>query len=121
MNSEKKLIKVFQGLEKNKGLSIWIYDNVDSLPKRCKDWKTMERNGCIEYHGPCAIDFWDWLSKNPGVQQWETITRDKRVKLKKQEVLNRISMNVLSTTKKEISPVPAPDFKIPDNGNPPLN
>lgn len=110
MNSEKKLIKVIQGLEKNKGLSIWIYDNVDLLPKRCKDWKTMERNGYIEYHGPCAIAFWDWLKDNPRVQQWETITRDKRVKLTKQEVLNRIQMKVLNSEepKKSITPFNPP-------------
>lgn len=97
MNSGTKLIKVIQGLEKNKGLSVWIYDNVDKLPKRCKDWKTMERDGYIEYHGPCAIAFWDWLRNNPGVQDWETIIRDKRIKLKNQEVLNRIQMKVLNT------------------------
>lgn len=117
MNSEKTLIKVIQGLEKNKGLSVWIYDDVDKLPKRCKDWKTTERDGYIEYHGPCAIAFWDWLHNNPQIQDWETITRDKRVKLKNQEVLNRIQMKVIITgveePKKSIIP-----FNPPKDGNP---
>lgn len=116
MNSEKKIIKVFQGLEKNRGLSIWIYDNVESLPKRCKDWKTMERNGCIEYHGPCAIAFWDWLSKNPSVNNWETITQDKRIKLKNQEVLGRIQMKVLNT-KPEVVKSITPVFNPPSDGS----
>jgi len=121
MNSEKTLIKVIQGLEKNKGLSVWIYDDVDKIPKRCKDWKTIERDGYIEYHGPCAIAFWDWLRINPQVQEWETITRDKRVKLTKQEVLNRIRMNVLNTNakieepKKSITP-----NKPQENDTPPF-
>lgn len=116
MNSEKTLIKVIQGLEKNKGLSVWIYDDIDKMPKRCKSWPTMLRDGYIEYHGPCAKSFWDWLRNNPQVQEWETIVRDKRVKLTKQEVLNRIQMKVITTgveeLKKSITPIPfiaAPD------------
>jgi hypothetical protein len=132
MNSEKTLIKVIQGLEKNKGLSVWIYDDVDKIPKRCKDWSTTSRDGYVEYHGPCAKDFWDWLLNNPEVQEWETIVRDKRVKLTKQEVLNRIQMKVITTgveeLKKSITPIPfipPPDgplkfFKPEENNAPPF-
>lgn len=96
-------IKVYQGLEKNKGLSIWIYANIEDLPARFKNFKTMERNGCLEYHCPSAKAFWDWLGTQPSDCKWETIYQDKRKKMSPREIIKGIQMKVIepSVTEQE--------------------
>lgn len=80
-------VKVFQGLEKKSGLSIWIYASVDALPNWIKGWPTMMRGSILEYHSPSAKEFWDYLqecdrAKTP-LTNWRTVITDKRVKISK--------------------------------------
>ena len=79
-------VKVIQALEKRKGLSVWLYANVDDLPKYAKEWPTMLRDNWLEYHSPSAIDFWSWLRQvdtSPSSVRWSTIVNDKRKKVEK--------------------------------------
>jgi len=72
------MIKVLQGLEKNRGLSIWIFNKIEDAPRYCNVPRTMMRDEILEYHLQSAVDFWDFMRQQPADFKWETIINDKR-------------------------------------------
>jgi len=88
------MVKLIQALEKRSGLSIWIFDKAEDMPKYAQGFPTMEREGITEYHSPSAKDFWDWLwEDDKGEKMSENITNGKQlltIKEKQNETINII-------------------------------
>lgn len=71
------MVKLINGLAKNEGISIWIYDKIEDIPNWAKEYKSYEFFGDIRIDTPSAIDFWHYMRAN-NLTNWKTIYKDKR-------------------------------------------